>query len=204
MGHGGEFLVTDVVSPGPCVAQIWKLSVGIPSRYTQTLPPSETRKRSSSSSAWATRQSGTTSIMSLPVSVLPWAGVVHPMAYIAPSATIGAGAIVYPGVFIGPFAQLGANVLLNAQVVVSHDARLDNSVVLSPGARLCGHTVRGYGLVSWHGCVDPSESEPGCSQQALCRIGADPIGWGGFSYAWQPGRWAEDFSRSHGWRSRLN
>ncbi|MDP4005514.1 acetyltransferase [Methylobacterium sp. NEAU K] len=74
---------------------------------------------------------------------LTLARIVHPRAYISPSAVIGDGAIVYPGVFIGPFAQVGENVLLNAQVVIGHDARLDDSVVLSPSARLCGHAVCG-------------------------------------------------------------
>ena len=74
---------------------------------------------------------------------LTLARIVHPMAYVAPSAVIGAGAIIYPGVFVGPFVRLGANVVLHAQVAVHHDARLDASVVLSPGVLLCGHTKCG-------------------------------------------------------------
>jgi sugar O-acyltransferase (sialic acid O-acetyltransferase NeuD family) len=143
VGHGGEFLVTDVVSPGP----VRGADLEAICRNTFTIHTDIAAVRDKEAKQFIVcmgdpviRHDVYHELAGLGLTL---ARVVHPMAYIAPSATIGAGAIVYPGVFIGPFAQLGANVLLNAQVVVSHDARLDNSVVLSPGARLCGHTVCG-------------------------------------------------------------
>lgn len=71
---------------------------------------------------------------------LTLARLIHPTAYIASSAVIGAGAIIYPG-GASVRSRVGANVLTNAQVVIGHDARLDESAVLSPGARLCGHAA---------------------------------------------------------------
>ena len=44
--------------------------------------------------------------------------IVHPAAWVASSASVGAGCIVAPGAFVGPNATLGQNVLVNATASV--------------------------------------------------------------------------------------
>lgn len=136
-------LITDIVSPGPVrAADLTTICAGPFAVHPDiaSVPDKEAKRFLVCTGDPTIRHTVYRELVSMGLNL---ARIVHPLAYAAPSAVIGAGAIVYPGVFVGPFAQLGANVLLNAQVVIGHDARLDESVVLSPGSRLCGHTACG-------------------------------------------------------------
>lgn len=139
-GPGSGFTVTDVVSPGPVRdADLAVLCGSAFATHTHlaSVPDRERKDFIICTGDPAIRHKIYRELVGLSLTL---ARIVHPMAYIAPSAVIEAGAIVYPGVFVGPFVHLGANVVLHAQVAVHHDAWLDASVVLSPGALLCGHT----------------------------------------------------------------
>lgn len=72
--------------------------------------------------------------LSLPV-------LVHPTAYVAPSATLGAGCQVLPHAVVGVGAALGRGVLVNSGAIVEHDARIADGVVIDPGAVLAGRVV---------------------------------------------------------------
>ena len=61
-----------------------------------------------------------------------WASIVHPTAYIAPSAQLGPGAIICPFAFVGVHARLGAHVVLNTYASVGHDAIVGDCTVFSP------------------------------------------------------------------------
>lgn len=65
--------------------------------------------------------------------------VIHPTAYVAPTATIGDGTIACPMAFVGPFAETGMNCAINVKAVVGHDAVLGDCAVLSPGADINGY-----------------------------------------------------------------
>jgi sugar O-acyltransferase (sialic acid O-acetyltransferase NeuD family) len=69
------------------------------------------------------------------------ATIVHPTAWVAPTASLGPGTIVAPFAFVGPEAQLGANVALNIYASVGHDAVLGGQCVLSPYATVNGNVV---------------------------------------------------------------
>lgn len=71
--------------------------------------------------------------------------VLHPTAYIAATATVGAGTIVCPLAFIGPFARVGMNCAINVHAVVGHDAVVGDCAVLSPGADINGYGALGEG-----------------------------------------------------------
>lgn len=142
-GDGDGFAVTDVVAPGPVRAADLTAICGSPFATHADIAgvPDRDRKVFIVCTGDPTvRHKVYRELVGLDLTL---ARIVHPMAYTAPTAVIGPGAIIYPGVYVGPFVQLGANVLLHAQVAVHHDARLDASVVLSPGALLCGHTACG-------------------------------------------------------------
>jgi acetyltransferase EpsM len=64
--------------------------------------------------------------------------LVHPTAWVEPSATIEAGAQVLPLTYVGTDSKIGFGSLLNAHVVVSHDCEIGECVNLSPGATLAG------------------------------------------------------------------
>ena len=64
--------------------------------------------------------------------------VIHPMAVVAPSASIGAGALVMPGAVVNAAARVGANAIINTGAVVEHDCEVGGAVHIAPGAVLCG------------------------------------------------------------------
>lgn len=64
--------------------------------------------------------------------------VVHPTAFIEPSAMLEDGIQILPFTYIGSAARVGFGTLINAHVVVSHDCQVGRVVNLSPGALLAG------------------------------------------------------------------
>lgn len=64
--------------------------------------------------------------------------VVHPMAVVAPSASIGAGVLIMPGAVVNAEARIGANAIINTGAVVEHDCEVGGAVHIAPGAVLCG------------------------------------------------------------------
>jgi len=65
--------------------------------------------------------------------------VVHPTAFIEPSATLDDGVQVLSQSYISSDAKIGFGTVVNAGVVVSHDCILGKCVNLSPGAMLAGN-----------------------------------------------------------------
>ena len=74
-----------------------------------------------------------------------FATLVHPRAYVAPSAALGEGTVVAPFACICPHARLGAHVAVNVSANVGHDAVVEDFAVLSPFSVLNGFAVLGAG-----------------------------------------------------------
>jgi sugar O-acyltransferase (sialic acid O-acetyltransferase NeuD family) len=64
--------------------------------------------------------------------------VVHPTAWVEPSAALDGGVQVLAKSYISSAASLGFGTVVNAGVVVSHDCQIGKCVNLSPGALLAG------------------------------------------------------------------
>jgi acetyltransferase EpsM len=69
--------------------------------------------------------------------------VVHPSAWVEPSASLTAGVQVFPQAYVGSEAQLGYGVIVNSGAVVSHDCRIGDYANISPGAILAGEVQVG-------------------------------------------------------------
>jgi len=67
-----------------------------------------------------------------------FATVVHPTAYVAPAARIGAGTVLAPFAFVGPSARIGEHCALNTYASAGHDAVIGRYGVLSPYAVING------------------------------------------------------------------
>ncbi len=67
--------------------------------------------------------------------------VVHPTAYIEPSAQLEDGVQVLAQSYVSSAVRIGFGTVINAGVVVSHDCVLGRVVNLSPGAMLAGGVV---------------------------------------------------------------
>lgn len=89
--------------------------------------------------------------------------LVHPSAWVSPSAHLGAGTVVFALSSIQSQAVIGSGVILNTGCSVDHDVLLDDGVHICPGAHLAGEVH--VGTRSWIGI--------GASVIQQIRIGAD-------------------------------
>lgn len=64
--------------------------------------------------------------------------LIHPTAWVEPSASLEPGVQVLPLSYVGTESKVGFGSLLNAHVIVSHDCQIGECVNLSPGATLAG------------------------------------------------------------------
>ena len=64
--------------------------------------------------------------------------LVHPTAYIEPSATLATGVQVFPHAYVGSEVKVGFGSIINTGAIVSHDCSIDEVVNISPGAILAG------------------------------------------------------------------
>jgi sugar O-acyltransferase (sialic acid O-acetyltransferase NeuD family) len=71
------------------------------------------------------------------------ASVVHPTAWVAPTATLGQGVAVAPFACVGPQTTLGDLGLLNTYASLGHDAVLGRGCVFSSYCVATGHTTLG-------------------------------------------------------------
>jgi sugar O-acyltransferase (sialic acid O-acetyltransferase NeuD family) len=69
--------------------------------------------------------------------------LVHPHAYVAKSARIGAGAMLMAGALIDVRAQVGDIAVVWPGACVSHDSFIGNNCFISPNATVCGYVELG-------------------------------------------------------------
>lgn len=71
------------------------------------------------------------------------AGVVHPAAVVAASASVGEGTVLMARAVINADAVVGPGVIVNTSAVVEHDVVVGEFAHLSPGAVLAGGSALG-------------------------------------------------------------
>lgn len=87
-----------------------------------------------------------------------WATLIHPRAYVHPSAVIDEGTVVFAGAIIQPYAKIGKHTIINTSVVVEHDCNVGSWVHLAPGVRLAGSvTVKDGAFVGIGASVIPQK-----------------------------------------------
>ncbi|PWF48934.1 acetyltransferase [Massilia glaciei] len=64
--------------------------------------------------------------------------LVHPAAWVAPTARLGQGVQVMAGAVVQPDVVIGANSIVNTRASIDHDCALGQDVHIAPGAVLCG------------------------------------------------------------------
>ena len=89
--------------------------------------------------------------------------LLHPTAWVSPSAQLGPASVVFAQVAVQAQTSIGTGVILNTGCSVDHDAQLADGVHLCPGSRLAGDVH--IGARSWIGI--------GASVIQKVRIGSD-------------------------------
>lgn len=67
-----------------------------------------------------------------------WATIVHPTAFLSPSATVGAGTFVGAAAVVHTRATVGHHGIINSGAIVEHECVLGENVHVAPGAVLGG------------------------------------------------------------------
>jgi len=74
--------------------------------------------------------------------------VIHPRAFVEPSATVGEGGQIFFNAYVGSEVKIGFGCIVNTGSILSHDCVLGDYVNISPGAILAGAvTVKDRALV---------------------------------------------------------
>ena len=70
--------------------------------------------------------------------------LVHPSAYVAPSATIGDGSVVMAHAVVNADARISLGVIVNTGCIIEHDCVVGSFSHVSPGATLAGAVSLGH------------------------------------------------------------
>jgi sugar O-acyltransferase (sialic acid O-acetyltransferase NeuD family) len=73
------------------------------------------------------------------------ATVIHPRAFVSPSAVVGIGSTVMSGAIVGTEASLGLGSIVNCGAVVDHHARVEDFGHLGVNASMAGGSFLGRG-----------------------------------------------------------
>ena len=73
--------------------------------------------------------------------------VIHPTAYVAPSAIIGEGTFVGPQAVISVNANIGSHSVVHIHSSVGHDCQLGDYCAILPGARISGNVTLEEGVM---------------------------------------------------------
>ncbi len=73
--------------------------------------------------------------------------LVHPTAFVEPSASLAAGVQVFPHAYVGSETHLGYGAIVNTGAIVSHECQVGDFANLSPGSILAGQVQVGAGVL---------------------------------------------------------
>ncbi len=96
------------------------------------------------------------------------ATVVHPRAFVSPSATLGRGVYIGPGANVHSRAVIGDHAIVNTGAVVEHECRIGENVHIAPGSAVGGRVSVGPDSLVGLG----AKVLPGTSIGRGCLIGA--------------------------------
>lgn len=79
--------------------------------------------------------------------------IIHPAAWISPSAQLGSGVVVMAKAIVGTLARLEELVILNSGAIAEHDNRIGAGTHIAPGAVLAGGVCVGKRVLLGVGCT---------------------------------------------------
>jgi sugar O-acyltransferase (sialic acid O-acetyltransferase NeuD family) len=85
--------------------------------------------------------------------------IIHPSAYVSPTAEVSEGVIIAPFAMVGTYAKLEPHVVLNSYASCGHNSKIGAFSVLSPYATANGDCLIGEGVfLGTHSSLGPGKS----------------------------------------------
>lgn len=103
--------------------------------------------------------------------VPPAASLVHPRAWVSPSASIGEGVFMGPGALVHTRARIGNHAIINSGAIVEHECVIGANAHVAPGAALAGRAAVGADTLVGLG----ASVLPRVTIGARCVIGAGAV-----------------------------
>jgi len=91
---------------------------------------------------------------------IPVASLVHPKAYVSPTAHIGTGSVVLPMAVVNTDVWIGSGCIINIGALVDHDCVISDGVHLAPGAIVKAGNRIPAGMKVESGCVIGNREYP--------------------------------------------
>jgi sugar O-acyltransferase (sialic acid O-acetyltransferase NeuD family) len=74
---------------------------------------------------------------------IPFGRLIHPAAYVDPSAVVGEGTVVLPGCAVDAGVALGDGVFMNVGATIAHHTAVGDHAFLAPGVTIAGKSTVG-------------------------------------------------------------
>lgn len=75
------------------------------------------------------------------------ATIMHPAAFVSPSARIGRGVFVGPGAVVHSRAEIGDHAIINSGVIIEHDCVVGENTHVAPGVVMAGASRAGRNVL---------------------------------------------------------
>lgn len=79
--------------------------------------------------------------------------LIHPQAYVSPSARIEEGAQIMAGAIVQAESNIGSLSVINSGAIIEHNCCIGDHVHIAPGAILCGGVQTGSGVFVGAGAI---------------------------------------------------